>query len=157
MGFPELLRKLREKAGLSQSGLAKKTGLSVRSIQNWEQGHRGPSAQGIIALAQGLKVSAEVLLTGLRKGNRKREAREPGIGEEDSTKPPSLIVQVQNAISCSIPVEAATLDRSWRYGQRLGTSGAINWSMLALELVIWTIVALPLYLLIGWPDFWSSR
>ncbi len=68
MGFPELLRKLRKKAGLSQSGLAKKAGLSMRSIQNWEQGHRGPSAQGIIALAQGLKVSAEVLLSSAERG-----------------------------------------------------------------------------------------
>ncbi len=72
MAFPELLRNLREKAGLSQSGLAKKAGLSVRSIQNWEQGHRGPSAQGIIALSQGLEVSAEILLIALRKGNTKK-------------------------------------------------------------------------------------
>ena len=71
MGFPNLLKQLREKAGLSQAGLAKKSGLSVRSIQNWEQGHRGPSAQGIIALAQGLKVSAEVLLHALRKRKAK--------------------------------------------------------------------------------------
>jgi len=71
MRFPELLRKLRAKAGLSQSELAKKAGLSVRSIQNWEQGHRGPSAQGIIAFAQGLKVSAEVLLHALRKRKAK--------------------------------------------------------------------------------------
>jgi len=67
MQFPELLQKLRQKAGLSQSGLAKKAGLSVRSIQNWEQGHRGPSAQGIIALSRGLEVSAEVLLAGTEK------------------------------------------------------------------------------------------
>ena len=67
MRFPELLRKLREKAGLSQSGLAKKAGLSVRSIQNWEQGHRGPSAQGIIALSKGLGVSAAILLAALRR------------------------------------------------------------------------------------------
>ena len=72
MRFPELLQKLRKKAGLSQSGLAKKAGLSVRSIQNWEQGHRRPSVQGIIALAQGLEVSAEVLLAALRRPDRKK-------------------------------------------------------------------------------------
>jgi transcriptional regulator with XRE-family HTH domain len=71
MGFPKLLRQLREKAGLSQAGLAKKAGLSVRSIQNWEQGHRGPSAQGIIALSRGLEISAEVLLAAVTKTNRK--------------------------------------------------------------------------------------
>jgi transcriptional regulator with XRE-family HTH domain len=67
MQFPRLLQKLRKKAGLSQSELAKKAGLSVRSIQNWEQGHRGPSTQGIIALSRGLEVSAQVLLAALRK------------------------------------------------------------------------------------------
>jgi transcriptional regulator with XRE-family HTH domain len=72
MQFPELLQKLRKKADLSQSGLARKAGLSVRSIQNWEQGHRGPSTQGIIALAQGLEVSAEVLLAALRRPERKK-------------------------------------------------------------------------------------
>ena len=72
MQFPQLLRKLREKAGLSQAGLAKKAGLSLRSIQNWGQGHRGPSTQGIIALARGLDVSAEVLLAVLRKLDQKK-------------------------------------------------------------------------------------
>ena len=72
MRFPVLLRKLREKAGLSQAGLAKKAWLSVRSIQNWEQGHRRPSVQGIIALARGLEVSVEVLLAALRRPERKK-------------------------------------------------------------------------------------
>jgi transcriptional regulator with XRE-family HTH domain len=71
MRFPEVLRKLRAKAGLSQSGLAKKAKLSVRSIQNWEQGHRSPTAQGIIALSEGLKVSVGVLLASLRRVHRK--------------------------------------------------------------------------------------
>jgi len=71
MRFPEVLRKLRAKAGLSQWGLAKKAKLSVRSIQNWEQGHRSPTAQGIIALSEGLKVSVGVLLASLRRVHRK--------------------------------------------------------------------------------------
>jgi transcriptional regulator with XRE-family HTH domain len=77
MAFREMLRELREKAGLSQSGLAKKAGLSVRSIQNWEQGHRGPSAQGVFALSEGLGVPAEILLIALRKGNRKKGRPRP--------------------------------------------------------------------------------
>ena len=35
-----MLKEAREKAGLTQEGLAEKTGLSLRSIQNWEQGRR---------------------------------------------------------------------------------------------------------------------
>ncbi len=72
MSFPELLRELRGKAGLYQSEVAKKAGLSVRSIQNWEQGHRGPSAQGVFVLSEGLGVPAEILLLALRKGKRKK-------------------------------------------------------------------------------------
>ena len=73
MRFPHVLQRLRKKAGLSQAGLAKRAGLSVRSIQNWEQGHRGPSAQGIIALSQGLEVSAEVLLAAIGKSRSRKE------------------------------------------------------------------------------------
>jgi transcriptional regulator with XRE-family HTH domain len=74
MRFPELLQKFRQKAGLSQSELAKKVGLSVLSIQNWEQGHRKPSTQGIIALSRGLGVSAEVLLVALGEVDGKRRS-----------------------------------------------------------------------------------
>jgi transcriptional regulator with XRE-family HTH domain len=72
MPFGEKLQRLREQAGLSQSGLADKAGLSVRSIQNWEQGHRGPSAQAVLALAKALGIAAEDLLGELkRRGKRK--------------------------------------------------------------------------------------
>ncbi len=39
MGFPELLRKLREKAGLSQSGLAKKAGLREKAARDAHHDH----------------------------------------------------------------------------------------------------------------------
>jgi transcriptional regulator with XRE-family HTH domain len=63
MGFGKHLQKLRERAGLSQTGLAEHSGQSLRSIQNWEQGHRAPRAAAILALARALGVSAETLLT----------------------------------------------------------------------------------------------
>jgi transcriptional regulator with XRE-family HTH domain len=62
MGFPDTLQRLREKAGLSQSELAEKAGVPVRSIQNWEQGHRQPRAPALLPLAQALGVSVESLL-----------------------------------------------------------------------------------------------
>ena len=39
MTFGQNLQKLRERAGLSQSDLARRAGLSLRSLQNWEIEH----------------------------------------------------------------------------------------------------------------------
>jgi transcriptional regulator with XRE-family HTH domain len=63
MGFPEVLHRMRERAGLSQSELAKKAGVPVRSIQNWEQGHRRPRAPALLDLARALGVAVESLIT----------------------------------------------------------------------------------------------
>lgn len=52
-----MLKKLREKAGLSQSELAKKSGVSVRIIQHYEQGFRDikkANVMTVIALADAL-------------------------------------------------------------------------------------------------------
>jgi transcriptional regulator with XRE-family HTH domain len=63
MGFGTMLKTLREKSGLSQSELAKKAGLPLRSIQNWEQGHRMPRVQALPRLAKVLGVPLEQLIT----------------------------------------------------------------------------------------------
>lgn len=38
---PDDLKQRREQLGLSQAGLARTLDISRRSLQNWEQGHRG--------------------------------------------------------------------------------------------------------------------
>jgi DNA-binding transcriptional regulator YiaG len=38
---PDDLKRRREQLGLSQAGLARALEVSRRSLQNWEQGHRG--------------------------------------------------------------------------------------------------------------------
>jgi transcriptional regulator with XRE-family HTH domain len=58
------LQRLRELATLSQSELAGRAGLSVRSIQNWECGRRRPKLDAMLALARALGVSVEQLVTG---------------------------------------------------------------------------------------------
>jgi transcriptional regulator with XRE-family HTH domain len=63
MGFGERLQRLRERAGLSQSGLAERAGLNRRTIQNWEQGRRIPRADALLSLARGLGVPVEALLS----------------------------------------------------------------------------------------------
>ena len=83
MRFGTMLKAMREKAGLSQAALAERAGLSVRNIQNWEQGHRIPRAQVLLRLARAVGVPVEQLLSGIggteslsapakgRRGNRK--------------------------------------------------------------------------------------
>ncbi len=46
----ESVRETREKHGLSQAEFAKMLGISVRTLQNWEQGHRRPTGPTRILL-----------------------------------------------------------------------------------------------------------
>lgn len=55
--FPERLKEAREKAKLSQAGLAKLAGVSAGSIGNWESGTR-LSSRGLLQVAAALNVSA---------------------------------------------------------------------------------------------------
>jgi transcriptional regulator with XRE-family HTH domain len=54
MWFGEKLQEMRQKAGLSQSELADKAGLPVRSIQNWEIKRRLPTYGAILKLSAAL-------------------------------------------------------------------------------------------------------
>jgi transcriptional regulator with XRE-family HTH domain len=56
VNFGETLSKLRERAGLTQASLAKKAGLSLRTIQGWEQGRRSPVSPDFFRLVRALGV-----------------------------------------------------------------------------------------------------
>jgi transcriptional regulator with XRE-family HTH domain len=60
--FAGRLKELREAAGLTQPGLAKRAGLSKQAIAQWEQGLRGPSWANVVALAEALGISVEAFL-----------------------------------------------------------------------------------------------
>lgn len=59
MRFAELLRELREKAGLTQQQLADRAGLPVTSLRNHEQGQRSPSWAAVVKIAKALGVTAD--------------------------------------------------------------------------------------------------
>jgi transcriptional regulator with XRE-family HTH domain len=59
MGFAERLRGLREAAGLTQAALADRSGLSIRTIQSWEQTKRAPVSEAFFALCDALGVPAD--------------------------------------------------------------------------------------------------
>jgi DNA-binding XRE family transcriptional regulator len=52
--FAERMKELRAKAGLSQSGLATKSGMSLGAIHDYEQGNREPSLRSAFKLADAL-------------------------------------------------------------------------------------------------------
>jgi transcriptional regulator with XRE-family HTH domain len=84
MAFAELIQKLREQAGLSQSQLAKRAGVPVRSIQNWEQGHRRPRPQALLPLAEALGVPVEKLIKSMTSTGESRE--EPAAAPKKARK-----------------------------------------------------------------------
>ncbi len=63
MKFPERLKLRRQEVGMTQEQLAKATGLTTRSIQNYEMGARRPRTDAIIEkLAAALNCSYDELM-----------------------------------------------------------------------------------------------
>lgn len=60
--FGKRLERLREDAGLSQTALAKRVGVSQSSISQMEAGERSPSYAMLVELAEALGVSAAYLV-----------------------------------------------------------------------------------------------
>jgi len=60
--FHDRLKKIRKSKELSQSGLAKKTGLMPAAISHFETGERRPSLDNLIKLVDALSVSSDYLL-----------------------------------------------------------------------------------------------
>jgi transcriptional regulator with XRE-family HTH domain len=59
MWFKDLLKDLRDQAGLTQAALAGKTGLPIGTIQGYEQGTRVPSWPAAVWLAEALDVPVD--------------------------------------------------------------------------------------------------
>ena len=58
------IRKVRERAGISQAELARRIGISATSMNAIEGGHTDPRASRIVAIARELGVSTDALLLG---------------------------------------------------------------------------------------------
>ena len=58
----DTIKSLRETAGLSQSALAKRLGVTRSSVNAWEMGLSIPTAQDIVELSQLFHVSTDYLL-----------------------------------------------------------------------------------------------
>jgi transcriptional regulator with XRE-family HTH domain len=64
--FGLLLQRLRRAAGLTQEGLARRAGVPVYSLRNWEYAHRQPRADALYRLAEALGVPLEQLIQAAR-------------------------------------------------------------------------------------------
>ena len=58
----DTIKKLRERAGLSQSTLAKKVGVTRSAVNAWDMGLSIPTTQSVAELAQLFHVSADYML-----------------------------------------------------------------------------------------------
>lgn len=61
IGLPEMLKYLRNEAGITQRELAKATGLSLASIVSYENGMRQPNSKAMAALESYFDVTGEYL------------------------------------------------------------------------------------------------
>ena len=73
--FGTRLRSLRERAGMTQTGLAEKVGTDKYHISDWERNDDLPEADMVEHLAAALGVSAVELLTGRPADEQKRTIR----------------------------------------------------------------------------------
>jgi transcriptional regulator with XRE-family HTH domain len=70
------LKEIRAGKALSQSQLAQKSGVPVRSLQNYEQGHRPLSLEAAWKLAGALGVSLDALVTDESPAKGRRAEKE---------------------------------------------------------------------------------
>ena len=61
--FQHNLQRFRQAAGFTQLSFAQAMGVPLRTVQNWEQGHREPRLDTLVPLARVLGVTADDLLT----------------------------------------------------------------------------------------------
>jgi transcriptional regulator with XRE-family HTH domain len=77
------LQRLRQAARLTQAELARRAGVPLRSLLNWEQDRRQPRLDAVVDLARLLGVPLEELLTNLAPREQRppaRKGRPPATG-----------------------------------------------------------------------------
>ena len=63
LNIADRIRYLRDKAGMTQTDLAKKLGISRSAVNSWEMSLSSPSISNIIEMAQIFNVNADYLLS----------------------------------------------------------------------------------------------
>jgi transcriptional regulator with XRE-family HTH domain len=69
--FEDRLKRLRRREGLTQANLARKAGVALDSLQNWEIARCSPRLDAVVALARALGVSLDELALGRPAGDER--------------------------------------------------------------------------------------
>lgn len=72
--FPENLRELRTKVGLSQAALSRLSGISQARISQWESGDGDPAMRQVVKLTECLGCTMEQLFASRPKRGRPRKS-----------------------------------------------------------------------------------
>lgn len=94
MSFAENLKILRKEKHLSQEQLAEIMDVSRQAVSKWEQGSGYPETEKLIALAQRLNVSLDLLL--LDKSSDTKEETAVALSEKSLTVPAESAIYIQN-------------------------------------------------------------
>ncbi len=94
MSFAENLKILRKEKHLSQEQLAEIMDVSRQAVSKWEQGSGYPETEKLIALAQRLDVSLDLLL--LDKSSDTKEETAVALSEKGLTIPSESAIYIQN-------------------------------------------------------------
>ena len=84
--FAARLRELREKAGLTQEGLAEASGLTRDGIAHLEQGRRSPAWETVLAVAKALGVECTAFTADPKPAEAPRKAGRPASPREKKAK-----------------------------------------------------------------------
>ena len=95
MSFAENLQILRKEKHLSQEQLAEIMGVSRQAVSKWEQGSGYPETEKLIALAQRLDVSLDVLLLDKADSSGNGEAS-AALNEKSLNVPTENAIYIQN-------------------------------------------------------------
>ena len=94
VGFGNILKSLRKKAGLTQKQLAEKMGVTASVVSYYELSERTPSPETLIKLANIFHVSTDYLL-GIKK-NPDEKLDISGLGKNEIDLLQNLIDVLQN-------------------------------------------------------------
>lgn len=124
MAFANNLRRFREQSGMTQPDLAKKLGVTVQAISNWEAGRAQPSVKNSKVIAEVFGVPVDALIS--ENTDRALEVIRVIADDEDE-------VPVYGSIAAGTPIEMIAADevirvpgdvkRHWPHGFFLKVKG----------------------------------
>lgn len=81
--FPDLLKELREKEGLTQGKMADSLNVPVRTYGSWERGERQPDFDTLVKIADHFNVSTDYLLGRVQMGITVKKEPPPAKSDDE--------------------------------------------------------------------------